>query len=129
MLCAYQSDEIEIAPTNGVDRNPVGLGQSGPDSKLHILFCAEPRHQRMALKDDTAIEARPGDFALIHDHESARRLVEPGENVEDRRLPASGVSDDADELAFIDREIDVREYRQRRIATHTRKHFRQSFDL
>ena len=65
----------------------------------------------MALEDDAALEARPGDLAAGHEDVAGARLLEAGEDVEDRRLAAARVADDADELAAADAEVDVLEHR------------------
>ena len=60
----------------------------------------EPRHQRMALEDHGAVEARADDVLAVDDDDALARRLEPGQNVEDRRLAAAGMADDADELAL-----------------------------
>ena len=64
----------------------------------------------MALEDHGAIEGGAG-CLLAADHDDAGiRVVEPGEDVEDRRLPAARMADQADEFALRDAEMHVFEY-------------------
>ena len=57
----------------------------------------------MALEDDGAVEARAIDVLARCDDGAGRRLVESGEDVEDRRLAATRVAENAGELALADR--------------------------
>ena len=66
----------------------------------------------MALEDHRAIEARPLHVLAGGDDVAFARLIEPGEDVEDRRLAAAGVADHAGELAFLDAEPEVLEHRE-----------------
>src|SRR5690606_22651274 len=90
---------------------PAALHREG-DVREH----REPRHERVALEDDAALERGPGHLAAVHDHRAFARLVEPGEDVEDGRLAAARVADDADELALLEVEVDLLEDRRGAVA-------------
>src|ERR1700731_3147264 len=64
-----------------------------------IAFDAEPGKQRVALEDHGAVEAWPLDGLVIDDDGSRGGLVQTGEQIEHGRLAATGMPDDAGELA------------------------------
>ena len=82
----------------------------------------------MALEHHAAIQTRARHLAAGHDHDTGARFVEPGEDIEYGRLAAARMADDADELAFVDREIDFVEHHERRAAARRHKRFFQTFD-
>src|SRR5262245_66583429 len=65
----------------------------------------------MALEDDGAVEARAADLAAADEDVAVGRRLQPGQDVEDRGLAAAGMPDQAHELALLDREVHVLEYR------------------
>ena len=65
----------------------------------------------MALEDHGAVEAGALDRLPVHDHRAFARLVEAGENVQDRGLAAAGVADHAAELAARHRQPEILEHR------------------
>src|SRR5258708_10493075 len=75
--------------------------------------------QGVALEDDGAVEARAIDLAIVDDHRALARAVEAGQHVQDRRLAAAGMTDQADELAAIDAEPEILEYRRASLAKPT----------
>src|SRR5690349_6846206 len=70
----------------------------------------------MALEDHRAIETGAFDRLPIHDHRSIRWRVKAGENVQHRRLAATGMADHADEFAARHRQPEVFEHRRRAAA-------------
>src|SRR5258706_11217328 len=79
------------------------------DRELDVAERGQPGHQRMALKDHRAVKARTIDVLAGGDDVPRGRRVETREDVEDRRLAAPRVPDDAGELTLLDREPQVLE--------------------
>src|SRR5205814_2117351 len=84
-----------------------------------VAHYREPRQQGMALEDDGAVEAGAIDLAIVDDHRAFARAVEAGQHVQDRGLAAAGMADQAHELAAIDAEPQVLEYRRAGVAEAT----------
>src|SRR5258707_398233 len=74
-----------------------------------IALHGKPGQQGMALKYDGAIEAGSGDLPPAEQHRPGRCRFQPGQDVEDRRLAAAGMADQADELAGLDGEPEIAE--------------------
>jgi hypothetical protein len=129
VLGSGESDEVEIALAGCVDHGAVGARPARPDRELDVFPRGEPWHQRMSLENDAAVQARAGHLALVHEHQAGACLIQTREYVEDRRFAATGVTDDADELAFADGKIDVLEHRYRLAAARVGKGLGQSFDF
>src|SRR5690606_18551808 len=65
-----------------------------------------PGEDRVLLEHD--VVQGPGRVGAGHDaHLAAGEALEPGDDAQERRLAAAGRSDEADELALADREIEV----------------------
>ena len=58
-------------------------------AKAMLLRTRQPRHQRVALEHDAALEARAGDLAAVHEHVAGARAVEAGQHVQDGGLAAA----------------------------------------
>src|SRR6185369_9419521 len=129
MLGAGETDEIEVTLANLVNPGAARVGPARTNREFDILFGRQPRHQRVALEHDTAVEARPRYLALVHHDQPRARIVEPGDDVEDGRLAAAGMTNDANELAFVNGEVDVLENRERVPTAQRRKRLGQTFDL
>jgi hypothetical protein len=82
------------------DLRLVPVGPLGCDRKGDVAQHAHPGHQGVALEHHAAIQAGAADFAAVHEHIAGGGFVEPGQHVEDGRLAAAGVAEDADELAL-----------------------------
>ncbi len=76
-------------------------GVPASQRELDVPARRHPGHQRVALEDHGAVERGAGDLAPAHQHAALVRRVEAGEDVEDLRLAAARVADEADELARI----------------------------
>jgi hypothetical protein len=61
----------------------------------------------VALEDHRAVEAGPAHFAAADEDVAFARLIEAGEHVEDRRLAAARMADEAHELAGFHAEVQV----------------------
>src|ERR1700737_472867 len=128
-----------LLPPSGQSPRPLSFGACEPDEVNELLrvpvdlrtppappfrgnrvsnvtFHAEPGKQRMALKDDRPVEAWSLDRLIVHNDGTLGRLLKPGEHIEDGRLAAAGMPDDAGELATPHREPEVLEYRCRAAA-------------
>src|SRR3954454_948840 len=75
----------------------------------HVVADGRPGHQRAAvlLEDERHLLRRLGHSLAAEDRLAARRAQQPCDAFEQRRLPAAGRSDDADELAVLDDERHV----------------------
>ena len=99
-----------------------GVGEAEQlDRQQHVLARGEVRQQLEALEDEAdLLAAEQGEAVLRHrldggavDQDLARgRAVEAGHQGEERRLAAPRGAEDGDELAGLDREIDMVEDRQ-----------------
>src|SRR5262249_51303670 len=72
-----------------------------------VLGDAEPGEQRGILKHDAAIGSRPVDRRAFDQDRAGVGLLQPRDQVEQRRLAAPRGADQADEPALADREGDV----------------------
>ncbi|TXT29775.1 MAG: Phenol hydroxylase [Rhodocyclaceae bacterium] len=123
-----EADHLEVGRAVLIDPGlgplrPARLGGEG-DVAEH----RHPRHQGVALKNDAAIQAGAFDLPAVHDDHAAAGFFEAGQNVQDGRLAAAGVTDDADELAALDPEVDVVENRRVLLAIGSRINLLQAFD-
>src|SRR5262245_21082879 len=75
--------------------------------KLDVLNDVEPRKEGRLLKYHSALGASPGDLSPANPDAAARRNLEAGDEVQQCRFAATRRTDEADELAFPDIEIDV----------------------
>ena len=70
-----------------------------------VLAHREPGKQRVFLEHDAAIDARAGDAAAVDQH-LAFGGEKAADDIEQRALAAARRTDDRDELALADRQID-----------------------
>src|SRR3989344_2748539 len=117
---ALKPDKTEIAVCMRQHLRLVPLRPARLYREGDVLECRLPRQQAVVLKDHTAVERGPGNFAPVHNHCARARLVEPGENIQDRGLAATGLADDAHKLAFLDREVDLLEHGERNAVLRAR---------
>jgi hypothetical protein len=75
-------------------------------AELDVLDDVEPGHQRVLLEHDAALGARPT-TGLPSSTISPGRLHEAGDARQQRRLAATGRAERDDEVARIEREVDV----------------------
>src|SRR3954471_15331600 len=75
-----------------------------------VPFDGEPRKNAALLKDKDAPRVRPGHPLAIDANLPLRRRNESGGDVQHGRLPAARGTQDADEFAVADVEVDVLEY-------------------
>jgi hypothetical protein len=68
----------------------------------HVLIGGEPRQQRVVLEHDAAVRPRLVHFAILEQDHSRGRRKQPGDDVEQGRLAATGMADDGNELAAIE---------------------------
>ncbi len=69
-----------------------------------------PRQQRVALEDHRAVEAGAFNGLSVDDDRALARLVEAGQDVQDRGLAAAGMPDHAAELAAVHRQPEIFEH-------------------
>ena len=102
---ARQPDEVDpLARVRGrlAPRLPAELEPEG-----HVLEHRPPRKERVALKHHAAVSTGAANLLTVEQERSGGRVVEAGEDSNERRLPATGRSDEADELAAVRPERDV----------------------
>src|SRR5262249_58127276 len=74
-----------------------------------VLSHRHPWKQRVVLEHHAAVAGRAGDLPAAHHHLASGRLLESGNETQQRRLAAARGADEADELSRPDREIDAGE--------------------
>ena len=116
VLGAGQTNQLDEASAMRFNLGLAPVGPSRSDREGHITEHRHPGHERMPLEDHASLEPRAVDFAAVHEDEAGRGRLEPGQHIEDGGLAATGVADDADELAACNREIDILEDRHGRRA-------------
>ncbi|MNT34582.1 hypothetical protein D3C72_1705760 [compost metagenome] len=77
------------------------------DGQVHILETVQPRQQRMVLEHHRAVRAGAGDLALGAQQHAAGGPSQAGDQVQQGRLAAARMADQRDELALLDRQVDV----------------------
>jgi hypothetical protein len=87
------------------DRFPVLTEQLGAEDD--VVDDRPPGEEQVLLEHVADLAGRPDDRPAVEQRLAARRPDQPGDDVEDRRLPAAARPDDADELALLDVEADV----------------------
>ena len=80
------------------------------DGQVDVLVRGQPRQQRVVLEHDAAIGARPADRLAAELDRPAIGRGQPRHQADQRRLARARVADDADQLAALDREVDVRQH-------------------
>src|SRR5437879_5935285 len=73
----------------------------------YVLESREPREQTGRLEDDTAVGTGPGEFLAGQNDSAAADVVQPRQHREHRALAATGVTNERDELAFPDPEVET----------------------
>jgi hypothetical protein len=94
----------EVDALEQIDRRgppPVAGHAAQAQRQLDVARHGQPREQRRLL------EHHRGAQPVAEDDLACRRMVETGDQVEQRRLAASGGADEADELALVDRQRDL----------------------
>jgi hypothetical protein len=104
-LEAGEPDEPQVGTRARLELDPVA--PLDLDRQHHVLEHVAPRQQDRRLEDDADVAARPVDRALAEAHVTRRAAQDPGEDLEERALPAAARADDGHELAVADVEADV----------------------
>ena len=114
ILQAHEIDDVR-------DALPALLGGNSHrlESEGDIAGDSEPGEKRKLLEYDAAVQSRASHRASIDENRSAARRIQPRDQVQYRRFPASRGADHADEFALADREGDVVEYAQTRAVART----------
>jgi hypothetical protein len=104
-----QPDQLEQLAGTGAPPRPVPAAQL--QWQLHIAGDRAPLHQPGLLEGDPVVLVEPGlPGGLPVDGDGARgRLDQVRDQPQQRRLAAAGRPDERDELAGLDREVDVGE--------------------
>ena len=92
----------------GADLRLVGSGEL--ERKTHVLGHRHVRVQRVVLEDhrDVALfRLLTGDVAVADEDASTVDVFEPGEHAQGGRLSAAGGSDEDEELAVLDLEVEL----------------------
>ena len=98
-LVAKPSRCTERSSASARSRRSLAADAPQPQRQLDVGAHGEPREQRRLLEHEG--DAAPGVDG------AGRRLVEPGDEVEQRALAAARRADEADELAGLDLEVDA----------------------
>lgn len=99
VLRTCEADLVDIDLRMGADFRLVPLAPFRRHRIGDVAHHREPRQQRVALKDHRAVETGAGDRLAVDDDGAFAGVIEPGEDVEYRRLAAAGMADDAAEFA------------------------------
>jgi hypothetical protein len=100
-----QVDQLEV-PVDGRAQltapDPLDL-----QTELDVGTYVQPRVERRVLEDDDAVRAGTLQRLAVKQDLALGWMIQAGDEVEQRRLAAAGRTDDADELAFIDLDVEV----------------------
>ena len=109
---------LEPDQTQLVERHapPLRLvGAAHPQAERDVVGDVEPGHQRVLLEHDAALGARARDRLAVEDDLARRVLHEAGDAGQERGLAAARRAERDDEVAGIERQVDVGE-RVRRLS-------------
>src|SRR3954463_5164784 len=107
MLEPAEADEAEKLEGTGAVLLPAEALHV--DGKQHVFQHGPPGKEHRRLEDDSYVAARSGDGRAPELDLPAARRKQPGEDLEQSRLAATRRSDESDELALPDVEVDVLE--------------------
>src|SRR5262245_25326901 len=79
-------------------------------AKSDVPFHREPGKHAALLEHENAARIGAGDRLSIDFHFAARLAQEPSDDIEQRRFPAAGWAQDANEFPFAGLEVDVLEH-------------------
>jgi hypothetical protein len=108
--------DVRLLETPQVDQRDVAIGELFAlrllaardfETELDVRTDVEPRVERWLLEDDDALAPRLRDRPTVEQRFAFIRMIEAGDDVEQRRLPAAGRPDQADELTLADRQRNV----------------------
>ena len=102
-----QADELQILRGGRLDLAARELALPRPERD--VVAHVHPGKQRVILKHHAAIAARPRNRAAAHRDGAVGRLLEAGDDAQQRRLPAARRADQANELSRCDRKVDAPE--------------------
>ena len=88
---------------------PAFTAEYGVDGQRDVAGDGQPRHQRVALEDDAAVRPRSSHRLALEQHGASVGRHQPRDRRDQRRLAGTGEADDGDELALLDRQVDVSE--------------------
>ena len=94
--------------------------------QLDVVIDRQPGQQAVVLEDHGPVGARRVDLAPVQGDRAAGHVGQTGDQVQQGRLAAAGMADDADEFALVDRQGDVGQHMRRPGPVH--KGFGQVFD-
>src|SRR2546428_2146503 len=77
------------------------------EAELDVRAHVKPGVEGRFLEDNDPLAAGPIDKPAIEERLASGRMIETGNDIEQRRLSAAGRPDDADEFPFIDRKRDA----------------------
>src|SRR5439155_22735701 len=77
------------------------------ETELDVRANVKPGVEGRFLEDNDPLAAGPIDKPAIEERLASGRMIETGNDIEQRRLSAAGRPDDADECPFIDRKRDA----------------------
>ena len=100
-LKADHPDEFVRGPCNLLARQ-----MALPRSEADVLAHGHPGKQRVILEHHAAVAPGAGDRLAGNRNAPGRRLLEAGDDAQERRFSATGRADHADELALWNRQID-----------------------
>ena len=94
-----ETAEAHHVDVGGDDLLALGLGQALLlEPEFDVLRHRQPGKERVGLEDHAAVGAGSAHLAAVEEHAAAGRPVEPGDDAQQRRLPAAGRAEDGDEI-------------------------------
>ena len=97
----FQSNEVEVVFGNLLAF--LGIqARLEPEAEEDIAHDIQPREKRVLLEHDHAVATGAGDVFAVGQNLSTVRLVEAGDEVQERRLAAAAGADEAEEFTLAD---------------------------
>src|SRR6516165_12290183 len=103
---AIEADHLQVFGDNRIALLPRHLAH--PQSEANVLLDGEPRKQCRSgiLEEHDALAPGAGHRDVARGYRSAGRRLEAGKDIEQRRFPAAGGAEQAEEFALVDDDID-----------------------
>ena len=112
-IASPRPDAAQIVFDNVAPFGGARLGIDLVDTQRDVFAGREPRHQRRRLKHHGPFRARADDFDVVEDDATGRDRIEAGNHRQHRRLAATRMADQRDELALLHLEVEAIDNRQR----------------
>ena len=83
------------------------VGIDGVDSEIDVFVSGEPGEESIALEDNHSIGARFANLFAVESHFARGWLGKATDHIQQCTFTAAGVTDDANEFAFLNGEVNV----------------------